>query len=194
MKLRSSIVVLIGLAMVALGWFAFQTRDDSLPPPDGRVAAYMEVQLEGADRTVALVQTPDGEYRYHIPGVEGAELLTPDQFARRVHVQQQKRSWWHALLNISTPLGVMWVALGLIGQLLFTGRMVVQWLASEKKHKSVVPVSFWWMSLVGASMLLTYFIWRKDIVGVIGQATGWLIYVRNLYLIYFARLAKAEQI
>ena len=83
--------------------------------------------------------------------------------------------------------------LGLLGQVLFTGRMVVQWLASEKKHKSVIPVSFWWMSLLGASMLLTYFIWRKDIVGIIGQAAGWLIYVRNLYLVYLPRFRPRAQ-
>jgi lipid-A-disaccharide synthase-like uncharacterized protein len=45
-------------------------------------------------------------------------------------------------------------------------------------------VAFWWMSLVGASMLLVYFIWRRDIVGILGQATGWFIYIRNLVLIH----------
>ncbi|HHQ49151.1 MAG TPA: hypothetical protein ENK19_09765 [Acidobacteria bacterium] len=78
----------------------------------------------------------------------------------------------------------MWVALGLLGQVLFTGRMVVQWLVSEKRKRSVVPVIFWWMSLGGATMLLIYFLWRKDIVGVLGQSTGWFIYSRNLWLIY----------
>ncbi|HAI14296.1 MAG TPA: hypothetical protein DCM28_21505, partial [Phycisphaerales bacterium] len=73
----------------------------------------------------------------------------------------------------------MWVAVGLLGQVLFTGRMIVQWIASEKSKRSVVPTAFWWMSLIGASMLITYFIWRKDVVGVLGQATGWFIYVRN---------------
>jgi lipid-A-disaccharide synthase-like uncharacterized protein len=67
------------------------------------------------------------------------------------------------------------VGLGLLGQVLFTGRMLVQWLASEKQKRSVVPVAFWWMSLIGATMLLVYFTWRRDIVGVLGQATGWFI-------------------
>ena len=80
--------------------------------------------------------------------------------------------------------------LGLLGQVLFTGRMVVQWLVSEKQKQSVVPTAFWWMSLIGASMLITYFIWRKDIVGFLGQATGWLIYVRNLWLIYKPRTGQ----
>jgi lipid-A-disaccharide synthase-like uncharacterized protein len=68
--------------------------------------------------------------------------------------------------------------------------MVVQWLVSEKQHQSIVPPSFWWMSLIGASMLITYFIWRKDIVGFLGQGTGWLIYLRNIWLIYRSEPAK----
>ncbi|MEM9416080.1 MAG: lipid-A-disaccharide synthase N-terminal domain-containing protein [Planctomycetota bacterium] len=81
----------------------------------------------------------------------------------------------------------MWVALGLLGQVLFTGRMLVQWLSSERAKRSVVPPAFWWLSLTGAAMLLAYFIWRTDIVGILGQATGFLIYARNLWLIYMRR-------
>ncbi|MEO1236901.1 MAG: lipid-A-disaccharide synthase N-terminal domain-containing protein [Planctomycetota bacterium] len=88
------------------------------------------------------------------------------------------------MLNITTAAGVAWVALGLLGQVLFTARMLVQWLASERQQRSVVPPVFWWLSLVGATMLLVYFVWRKDIVGVLGQSTGWAIYARNLALIY----------
>ncbi|MAE60392.1 MAG: hypothetical protein CMJ49_03445, partial [Planctomycetaceae bacterium] len=54
----------------------------------------------------------------------------------------------------------MWVVIGLGGQVLFAGRLVVQWVASEKQRRSVVPNAFWWMALGGASMLLVYFIWR----------------------------------
>ncbi|MEM8872751.1 MAG: lipid-A-disaccharide synthase N-terminal domain-containing protein [Planctomycetota bacterium] len=79
------------------------------------------------------------------------------------------------------------VGLGLFGQVLFTGRMLVQWLVSEKQKRSTVPVVFWWMSLGGASLLLIYFVWRRDIVGVLGQGTGWGIYARNLWLIHKAK-------
>jgi lipid-A-disaccharide synthase-like uncharacterized protein len=65
--------------------------------------------------------------------------------------------------------------------------MLIQWFASEKSGRSVIPVAFWWMSLIGATMLLVYFIWRRDIVGILGQATGWGIYVRNLVLIRRSR-------
>jgi lipid-A-disaccharide synthase-like uncharacterized protein len=84
------------------------------------------------------------------------------------------------------------VGLGFLGQALFTGRMLVQWLTSERQRRSVVPVAFWWLSLAGASMLLGYFVWRKDIVGVLGQGTGWAIYVRNLWLLYRPRSAGDE--
>jgi lipid-A-disaccharide synthase-like uncharacterized protein len=88
------------------------------------------------------------------------------------------------VLNITGPAGIAWVAMGLLGQVLFTGRMILQWLTSERARRSVVPVGFWWMSLAGASMLLAYFVWRRDIVGVLGQSAGWMIYSRNLWLIY----------
>ncbi|MDY7108046.1 MAG: lipid-A-disaccharide synthase N-terminal domain-containing protein [Planctomycetota bacterium] len=93
-------------------------------------------------------------------------------------------------MNITTPLGITWVAVGLLGQVLFAGRMLVQWLVSERRGRSVIPVAFWWMSLLGASMLLIYFLWRKDVVGVLGQTTGWTIYMRNLWLIYRRSLRR----
>jgi lipid-A-disaccharide synthase-like uncharacterized protein len=90
-------------------------------------------------------------------------------------------------LTQPAPVGFLWVGLGLLGQVLFTGRMIVQWLISEKNRRSVVPPAFWWMSLIGATMLLVYFLWRKEPVGVLGQATGWFIYVRNLWMIYYPK-------
>jgi len=113
-----------------------------------------------------------------------AEHITPERYAILLLQKDDSRSFTYKLLNISTPFGIAWVGLGLLGQVLFTGRMIVQWLASEKRKQSVVPTAFWWMSLLGASMLMTYFIWRKDIVGFLGQSAGWLIYTRNLWLIY----------
>ena len=110
-------------------------------------------------------------------------MLTPDEFSRFYYDQQTGRGWLSTVFNVTSPVGLVWVAIGLSGQLLFTGRMIVQWFTSEKSKRSVVPVSFWWMSLIGATMLLIYFIWRRDIVGILGQATGWIIYIRNLVLI-----------
>lgn len=151
----------------------------------GPPLASVKVKLKGVDVTVPVIQLDDGSHRFVFKNSDGTEEpLTPDQFAARVFDEQTHRPMWMRVLNITSMLGVAWVALGLLGQVLFTGRMIVQWLVSEKHRKSVVPNVFWWMSLGGASMLLAYFIWRKDIVGILGQATGWFIYVRNLYFIY----------
>ncbi|MBW1846932.1 MAG: lipid-A-disaccharide synthase N-terminal domain-containing protein [Deltaproteobacteria bacterium] len=76
-----------------------------------------------------------------------------------------------------------WLVLGFSAQALFTARFLVQWIASEKAGKSVVPLFFWYFSLVGSSLLLIYSIYRKDPVFIIGQSTGIFIYVRNLYFI-----------
>ncbi len=135
---------------------------------------------------VFLTSSIDGRRQFELVSIDGTvERLDAEAFAQRLYTAQHGKPWFYRLLNISSPIGFAWVLLGLLGQVLFTGRMVLQWLVSEKAKRSVVPNSFWWMSLAGASMLLTYFIWRRDVVGVLGQATGWLIYVRNLWLIYF---------
>lgn len=76
-----------------------------------------------------------------------------------------------------------WIACGLIAQACFTLRFLVQWLASEQKGESVVPVSFWYFSLFGSLGLLAYAIHRWDPVFVLGQSTGFVIYIRNLVLI-----------
>ena len=80
--------------------------------------------------------------------------------------------------------GYMWVVFGFIAQSMFFLRFFVQWLASEKRKQSVIPTSFWWLSLFGGIMLLVYAIYRKDPVFIVGQATGIFIYVRNLWFIY----------
>lgn len=103
---------------------------------------------------------------------------------------QRANGFLYVLFNITTPLGFVWVALGFLGQALFTFRMVLQWWASEKEKRSVVPVGFWWGSLFGGLMLFVYFVWRKDVVGVLGQSTGVFVYARNLILIYRARAAE----
>ena len=73
--------------------------------------------------------------------------------------------------------------LGFIGQFFFSMRFVVQWIASEKNKKSVVPLSFWIFSVLGSSLLLIYAIYRKDPVFILGQAPNLLIYFRNIWFI-----------
>lgn len=77
-----------------------------------------------------------------------------------------------------------WVAIGLAGQFFFTMRFVVQWIATERSKKSVIPESFWYFSILGSLILLVYSIYRKDPVFILGQAFGSTVYVRNLYFIH----------
>lgn len=86
-------------------------------------------------------------------------------------------------INEIHSTGFWWFIFGLVGQFAFTGRFIVQWIISEKKKKSVTPIFFWYLSLVGATMLLIYFIKRADPVGVLGQSIGWIVYLRNIMLI-----------
>jgi lipid-A-disaccharide synthase-like uncharacterized protein len=82
---------------------------------------------------------------------------------------------------------VFWLAVGFLGQALFTARMVVQWVASERQREIVVPVAFWWLSLLGGIALFSYAIFRCDPVVITGQGMGILIYTRHLMLVEKAR-------
>ena len=93
--------------------------------------------------------------------------------------------WW-----TTTPTReLVWIAVGLLAQFLFSMRFVVQWLATEKARASIVPETFWYFSLGGGIMLLAYAVYRMDPVFILGQAAGLGIYARN---IHFIRLAKRE--
>ena len=76
-----------------------------------------------------------------------------------------------------------WIVFGLMGQLLFSARFVVQWLKSEKEKKSVIPTAFWYFSISGGIVLLTYALHKQDPVFILGQVLGLFIYLRNLQLI-----------
>tara|TARA_B100001093_G_C26471744_1_gene860929 strand:- start:87 stop:371 length:285 start_codon:yes stop_codon:yes gene_type:complete len=79
---------------------------------------------------------------------------------------------------------LIFLCIGFIGQGLFASRFIYQWIYSEKKGESAIPIGFWYLSIFGGLSLLTYAIFRKDPVIISGQLFGVLIYARNLYLIY----------
>jgi lipid-A-disaccharide synthase-like uncharacterized protein len=85
----------------------------------------------------------------------------------------------------------VWLGVGLLGQALFSARFLVQWIASERRKQSVVPVHFWYLSLAGGVTLLAYAVHRLDPVFIIGQLAGLVVYLRNLYLIRHAPAAAA---
>jgi len=77
----------------------------------------------------------------------------------------------------------LWIMIGFLGQALFSARFFVQWLASERVKRSVIPTAFWYFSLAGGVTLLAYAIHRQDPVFIAGQGLGLVVYLRNLYLI-----------
>ena len=88
--------------------------------------------------------------------------------------------WWeHA-----TTIELVWLGVGFLAQAMFSMRFIVQWIASERARKSVMPELFWYFSLAGGAMLLAYAIYRVDPVFIFGQATGLLVYIRNVQLIW----------
>jgi lipid-A-disaccharide synthase-like uncharacterized protein len=78
----------------------------------------------------------------------------------------------------------VWVGVGLFGQGLFSARFIVQWIASERRKQSVVPREFWYLSLAGALITLSYAIYRLDPVFILGYLPGLFVYARNLYFIH----------
>lgn len=188
MKRRYMVIGFIVIAAVGVSYLAWQMLYSDGTP---------SVSIHDTPATVesARLMPPDDKYPspyYEVIYKSGGEpeTLSPQDYAVLLLKKDDSRAFTFRLLNISTSYGIAWVVLGLLGQVLFTGRMVVQWLVSEKEKQSVVPPAFWWMSLIGATMLITYFIWRKDIVGFLGQGTGWLIYLRNLWMIYHPKTPK----
>jgi lipid-A-disaccharide synthase-like uncharacterized protein len=85
-----------------------------------------------------------------------------------------------------------WLILGFLGQAIFSARFLVQWVASERRKASVVPKLFWWLSLGGGALLLSYAIYRRDPVFMLGQSSGLIVYSRNLVLLRRARTAERE--
>lgn len=83
-----------------------------------------------------------------------------------------------------TTTETVWVAIGFLGQGLFFGRWLVQWIASERRAESRMPIAFWYLSLIGGLITLAYAIYRRDPVFIAGQSIGALVYIRNLMLIH----------
>jgi lipid-A-disaccharide synthase-like uncharacterized protein len=76
-----------------------------------------------------------------------------------------------------------WAALGFVAQALFSARFLVQWIASERARRSIIPIAFWWFSIGGGILLFIYSLYRRDPVFIVGQGGGLLIYVRNVMFV-----------
>jgi len=96
------------------------------------------------------------------------------------------------MMNLTTT-EIIVLVIGFAGQAMFFMRFFVQWLYSEKHRRSLIPTAFWYFSLGGSALLLTYAIIKKDPVFIVGQSTGFIIYTRNLTLIRREQQEKGDQ-
>ena len=85
-----------------------------------------------------------------------------------------------------------WLVIGFAGQALFSARFMVQWLYSERRKRSAIPIAFWYLSLAGGVVLFAYAVHRNDPVFILGQSMGVLVYSRNLYFVYKERRSVAQ--
>ncbi len=190
-----ALIAMLGLIALAI-WLVARDGEPPLPVRDG--AATVEVRVGQTMRGVLERDVRDGSMRVLFPGGRGSPAPLDEDAMRRVFggevldtLFDAPPNWLFRILNITSWHSLAWVLLGFVGQLAFFLRMAVQWVASERRRDSVVPEAFWWLSLGGAIALFTYFVWRKEIVGVLGQAPGIVVYARNLRLIHKRRRAGA---
>ena len=94
---------------------------------------------------------------------------------------------------MSTGIPNVWLVIGFTGQIIFGLGFLVQWICSEIKRESHIPIVFWYLSISGGMILLTYAIFRKDPVFILGQSTGLIVYLRNLHLIYQKRSREGKE-
>lgn len=189
------VVAMVALLLLGV-WVAF-APDVPQPKAPGAERAKLTIgTMKGVLEWVPSV-APSGSQATRIPPTytlyykDGTKNgpLTQEQAESLIGVDALRRitsggsSWLYRAFNVTSMAGVAWVILGFGGQIVFGGRWIVQWIVSEKNSASSVPVSFWWLSLVGSVMLFAYFVWRNDVVGVLGQTSGVVIYARNIQLI-----------
>ena len=183
------------VAMVCLLGLGAWVACGPLAPQSVRPGAHLrELQIGTMKGALESYQDPiTGEWEFRIlwrdgwsgPIMSRAQL---EAFAGpRVAETTRSRNPILLFFNITSWTNLAWISVGLFGQVAFSGRMILQWVVSERRQESTVPVVFWWLSMVGGMALFSYFCWRQDFVGILGQAPGVVIYARNLWLIYKPR-------
>jgi lipid-A-disaccharide synthase-like uncharacterized protein len=181
--------IFLMILMLALSVWIILGISKSIPERPG--AAVVEMIISSHKVKVEQAREQDGSFTYRfISGPLASErIMSTGEYQARLQLDANVagRPALYRVFNVSTGRQFLWVAIGLGGQLLFSGRMIVQWLASEKSRRTVVPPAFWYMSLGGAVALAAYFIWRQDMVGLLGQSSGIVIYVRNIRLMRLDR-------
>lgn len=191
------------LGLIALGLWLVWGPGDRLGMPDPRPGARMvELRMYNDRGAVEIVDaTADTPASFRLLFRDGSaspvlsadelRIVVPSGVVDRLLTAQPNLLF--RVLNITGWGSLVWILIGFGGQAAFSGRFIVQWFVSEKQRQSVVPEAFWWMSLVGGVGLFTYFAWRQDIVGVLGQSSGLVIYARNIRLIHKLRKRNARK-
>lgn len=176
-------------ALLALGvWIVIgpSVRYDTRPG-----AALSRLQIGNVRGELETVREPGGDHSFRLlyrdgsksrvlAGAEMKDLLGPANYQAAV---DNAGNTLFRLLNVTSWGGMVWVVVGLGGQLAFAGRWLIQWFVSERRRESYIPASFWWTSLCAGVILFAYFAWRQDLVGVLGQTSGIVVYARNIRLI-----------
>ncbi len=185
------------VALIALAIWLVASQGESVGPlRDG--AEVVEIRI-GQSRGVVERDPVDDTYRVLLRDAEAppepisrAELnrLLGESVAAGLF--DQSANGLFRILNITSWVSLAWIAVGLLGQVAFFLRMALQWIASERRKESVVPEVFWWLSLGGGIALFSYFVWRRDLIGVLGQTTGVVIYARNIRLILKRKRAGSQ--
>lgn len=183
------LAAMLALVLVCLWLVLGSTATPTLRP--GATASKVQIgAFKGELETLPDPAAPGGQ-TFRVLGRDGhaSPLLTAPELERilgqdgLIRASAASGNTLFRALNITGWTSLVWVCVGVLGQIAFFGRMLVQWVISEKRRASVVPPIFWWLSLVGAAMLLSYFVWRQDLVAALGQTPGVVIYARNLRLI-----------
>lgn len=180
------------VAVLALGaWLVLQPTLQGRGEGVSGAKVQYQVRIDPTDPTRT-------QYRLESSRSDASAWLDASAFAARAaEVARADQKGVGAIVkgafNISDWWNFAWVAVGLVGQACFFGRMLLQWVTSERERKSVIPPMFWWLSFAGGVMLFVYFVWRKDLVGVLGQSTGIVIYARNIRLIGKQRRREARR-
>ncbi|WP_458761299.1 lipid-A-disaccharide synthase N-terminal domain-containing protein [Afipia sp. TerB] len=101
---------------------------------------------------------------------------------------------WDYLYDVFVAKFDFWLAFGLVAQLFFTARFLVQWISSERAGMSVVPMAFWFCSMGGGIMTLIYGVAKREPIIILGQALATIIYIRNIMLILKNRRRQSETV
>lgn len=185
------VIAMVGL--IFLGMWLVWLRPSPVTAELREGAKTTQIRLGQSKGVVEVVEPGEGggTPTYRVLWTTGAasEALSEAEFERvfgkdaAVLVRGDEPNFLFRIFNITSWSSMIWVGIGLGGQIVFSCRFIVQWIISERRRESVIPTVFWWISLGGAVCLFTYFVWRQDVVGVLGQSSGLVIYARNLRLI-----------